>query len=976
MKRKIKRTLSIILTVVMILGLFVAMPATSANAAHYSYSFPNYHAPDLGSNVVFALGDSYTITFEGNNGGLSNSDGRLYMDGVLYGESIHPSGRYVFGQTVTIDEDGTLHLNGATYSLEGYKYYAVGREMFTNGWYWWFYRTNDPSKAITAPVGKTMKYTGSEIQLCSAGSANFGTMQYKLNDGNWSTSIPTATNVGVYTIYYKVVGSVVESDVKQTTAEISGTDVYNYTVQDGSGADNAFAKGKIHIISFNDNYHNQLYYNGVFNGQKELTYDERNYLYNGPASIEADGTLTMNGKSYSLGDYNAWRIGDTQWMLYHYYYFYRVNTSAAAVNTAPTAKTLYYNGNEQQLVNAGTATNGSMHYSMDNSVWGTAIPTAADVGTYTVYYKAIGDASHVDSDVGQVNVTIAEPPTYTITWKNYDGTVLATDQVKSGVTPAYNAETPVKEGNAQYTYTFSGWDKAITAATADAVYTAQFSESVNNYTVRWLNYDGQELEVDTVPYGTTPTYDGETPTKQGNAQYSYTFSGWGDISAVTNDVTYTAQFNSSVNEYTVRWLNYDGQELEVDTVPYGTTPTYDGETPTKQGNAQYSYTFSGWGDISAVTNDVTYTAQFSETVNKYTVTWKNHDGTILETDTDVPYGMTPEYNAETPIKASTEQYTYTFGGWSPEISSVTEDITYTAYFNSIENKVEINYTDINGITEKLSDAGVLTFVGTSLELPATPYLDGYDFRGWNVNGTIYTTADTVQTAVETLVKSGSNVNIQPVYEKKTETYHVYIGNGHFKDSELNEGDYNPSTQLYVVANEGTPDQIFQYWTAIDSNGTTVIVSYDEIYAFRMPTKDINLSAVYGDKPVEETSKSGTAYIESVTNPMPNKLSFVAILSVPDDMRILRAGVVANTEETLNNEELTIDNTRFQSYNSTTCKKYTSFKYTFTKGNVQANEVWCVRAYLMYTDVQGGVYTVYGDTVKADLNGEITHEEDI
>ena len=89
------------------------------------------------------------------------------------------------------------------------------------------------------------------------------------------------------------------------------------------------------------------------------------------------------------------------------------------------------------------------------------------------------------------------------------------------------------------------------------------------------------------------------------------------------------------------------------------------------------------------------------------------------------------------------------------------------------------------------------------------------------------------------------------------------------------------------------------------------------------------------------------------------------------MRILRAGVVANTEETLNNEELTIDNTRFQSYNSTTCNKYTTFKYTFTKGNVKANEVWCVRAYMMYTDKQGGVYTRYGDMVKADLNGEIT-----
>ena len=478
------------------------------------------------------------------------------------------------------------------------------------------------------------------------------------------------------------------------------------------------------------------------------------------------------------------------------------------------------------------------------------------------------------------------------------------------------------------------------------------------------------MEVDTVPYGTTPTYDGETPTKQGNAQYSYTFSGWGDISAVTNDVTYTAQFNSSVNEYTVRWLNYDGQELEVDTVPYGTTPTYDSETPTKQGNAQYSYTFSGWDKtVSMVTGDVTYTAQFGETVNKYTVTWKNHDGTILETDTDVPYGMTPEYNAETPIKASTEQYTYTFGGWSPEISSVTEDITYTAYFNSIENKVEINYTDINGITEKLSDAGVLTFVGTSLELPATPYLDGYDFRGWNVNGTIYTTADTVQTAVETLVKSGSNVNIQPVYEKKTETYHVYIGNGHFKDSELNEGDYNPSTQLCVVANEGTPDQIFQYWTAIDSNGTTVIVSYDEIYAFRMPTKDINLSAVYGDKPVEETSKSGTAYIESVTNPMPNKLSFVAILSVPDGATMQRAGIVAfkSSDITSENPTPTIERARFKRYNDTTCKNYSTFKYTWTKGNItNTDEEWCVCAYLVYTNSEGE-HTRYSDMVSAKLS---------
>jgi len=157
--------------------------------------------------------------------------------------------------------------------------------------------------------------------------------------------------------------------------------------------------------------------------------------------------------------------------------------------------------------------------------------------------------------------------------------------------------------------------------------------------------------------------------------------------------------------YTVTWQNWDGAVLETDEGVFpGEEAEYNGETPVKAGNAQYTYTFDGWTpEPAAVTEDTVFTARFRQTINTYTVTWRNEDGTELQS-APAEYGSIPAYTGETPVKAATAEYTYTFDGWTPEITAVTGDAVYTAVFKEeavvYEDDAEITDVSIEGSTEQ------------------------------------------------------------------------------------------------------------------------------------------------------------------------------------------------------------------------------------------------------------------------------------
>ena len=358
------------------------------------------------------------------------------------------------------------------------------------------------------------------------------------------------------------------------------------------------------------------------------------------------------------------------------------------------------------------------------------IPTKPGDAQYSYTFKGwTPSVAAVSGDVTYTAEYTEKTNTYTVTWNNADGTTLETDTAAYGTVPSYMGAAPTKEADAQYTYAFKGWSPEIEAVTGNQTYTAEYTSTLRSYTVTWKNYDGSVLGTDNVDYGGTPAYNGETPSRNATEEYTYTFTGWDPaISMVTGDVSYTAQYKEEKRSYTITWKNDDGTVISTSTAEYGTTPKFEGSEPTKDADAEYEYTFTGWTpDYTEVAGDQTYTAEYVKTKRKYTVTWKNSDGSTLKTE-QVEYGATPDFGGTPSIDAD-EHYTAVFKGWSPDVAAVSGDVTYTAVYTMAGEKHTVTF-DANGGTGSM-EAQTFEY-GKDTALTANTFVrDHYIFKGWN-----------------------------------------------------------------------------------------------------------------------------------------------------------------------------------------------------------------------------------------------------
>lgn len=84
--------------------------------------------------------------------------------------------------------------------------------------------------------------------------------------------------------------------------------------------------------------------------------------------------------------------------------------------------------------------------------------TVIDLATYTIESDTNLVAKYKTDKIGGGDT----PVTYTVTFANWDGTVLFVDTVLEGENAIYEGETPTRPDDSENTYTFNGWDRDIT----------------------------------------------------------------------------------------------------------------------------------------------------------------------------------------------------------------------------------------------------------------------------------------------------------------------------------------------------------------------------------------------------------------------------------------------------------------------------------------------------------------------------------
>ncbi len=257
-------------------------------------------------------------------------------------------------------------------------------------------------------------------------------------------------------------------------------------------------------------------------------------------------------------------------------------------------------------------------------------------------------------------------------------------------------------------HTFAGWAATETGSveyadganvlnlTADrnGTVTLFAKWTIHTFTVSFVDYDGTPLGTQTVNWNTAATAP-EEPGRTG-----FYFAGWDkDFSAVKENMTVTAQYTRSL--YTVRFVDYDGTVLDTQSVAWNRGAGAPAD-PEREG-----YTFTGWDTaFDPVRSNLVVTALYS--INTYTVTFMDYDGTVLDT-------QTVDWNTSAVAPADPSREGFEFSGWDASYDGVKSNLTITAQYKAVT---------------VIEDEEVPDTDGSAVDDEAVPTVGGAGFAWW------------------------------------------------------------------------------------------------------------------------------------------------------------------------------------------------------------------------------------------------------
>ena len=494
-------------------GVYSANVPTGTNAGTYTVWYKakgdsNYNDSEPQSVTVTI--SRKTLTVDDTNAALSGSDLQKADDGTYYyeydGTEKKPSviitdgGATVPASEYTVSYRDNKNVSTASKkaavtitNAEGGNYDVSGNVTF---------EIREGTAELTgSPQAKDLTYTGQPQELVTVGTASGGHIEYSLDKDDadsYSQDIPKETNAGTYTVYYKVVGdsnhagsattgsvtvTIKPKEIVSPKVTVNGTYTYNGNAQEPTGNSVEVVDGTTPIPS------------------SEYTLSYRDNTDAGTATVII---TNANGGNYIVNGTGTFTIGKAE--------------LAAGDVTAPTGQNLPYNGTAQALVEAGSATGGTMVYSLsEEGEYSAAIPTAKDVDTYTVWYKVLGDGNHKDTEAKSVTASIAkntvskptiqvEPATVkytgekqepTITVKDDNGLVIDGSEYTVTYKDTTNNNTDLTSvGNYTVTITATGTNYSFTA-TAEFEILAADQEALTITGTRERVYYGDTIQLDT-----------------------------------------------------------------------------------------------------------------------------------------------------------------------------------------------------------------------------------------------------------------------------------------------------------------------------------------------------------------------------------------------------------------------------------------------------------------------------------------------